>query len=308
MAGEDVSLVDRIFGRGSGEGSGDAGAGDEAKPSGDQTEAKADEAKEGGDRPDWVPENFWKEGQLDARGMAQSWKDGRAEVTRVQQRLKDLEKAASGGDLPKTAEEYWRDQEWGEIEKRAPNAWSLASGNEQKDMRALLTAAHRNGVAPDRARAILADYLELMEPNISPMLSKSPEERRKAAEAGQGVHGPEVAKRVYEGLKAAEQSQEFTDEQVQLLEGLTQSATGLGLLYRLVQRGGGGPPANTGNGYLDVGSEEADLRKFMRETARNRTPAQTEEIERRFEAVRARGGFKKDLALSGPPFGIDGRG
>lgn len=43
--------------------------------------AKAEPAKPA-DRPDWLPENFWKDGQADYEGMSKSWRDLRAKISK----------------------------------------------------------------------------------------------------------------------------------------------------------------------------------------------------------------------------------
>jgi len=49
----------------------------------DHRAAAPDAAQQGpADRPEWLPENFWKDGKADYENMAKSWKDLRAKISK----------------------------------------------------------------------------------------------------------------------------------------------------------------------------------------------------------------------------------
>ena len=253
-------------------------------------------------RPDWAPENFWKEGKLDGQAWGKSWKDTRAELTRAQQRVKELEKArGSSEEVPEAADAYWKDQAFDELKGKAPKAFTLAGGNEGASVQAFLRTAHANGIGPEKARAMLGSYLEQLEPTLPDTIGQTQEERFKAAVAAQGPNGARIATDTQRWLRAQAEKGAFTENQVSLLGDLVSDGEGLGLLYALIrQRQDAGPPVSDTTGTLDVHSEEQDVWKAMQDPETWKDPEKRRDVERRFAAVRKRGGLADKVNPTNP--------
>ena len=277
-----ASAVDAMFGKEGGE----QPAEEQAKPSDPN-------------RPEWAPENFWAEGKLDAQALAKSWRDGRAEITRLQQAAKAA--PAGGEELPEAPDGYWKEVDFGAIEKASPKAFASMGGGEGKSTRQFLTVAHRNGIGPEKARTMLGEYLSTLEADVPDSVVMSDADKLKAAIGGLGPNGPRIADDVHAWLRAQEERQVFNEDQMGVLGTLVRDKAGLSLLYELVrQRQDAGPPAANGAGMVDVASEAKDVFEAMKDPMTWRDPNRRADIERRFEALNERGAMKEYLTPSTP--------
>lgn len=223
-------------------------------------------------RPEWLSEAFWKAnesgdgGEINVEGLSKSWRDTRASLNTANERIKALEKGSGSEAVPETADEYYGGVDLAELEKASPKAFAATSRSNMEEAKQLLVAAHKNGVGPEKARAILSDYYASLEGLLPDTLLQSEQDRMSAAIKHQGAHGQRVADDVETWLSAKAERGSFNDEQLGVLRSLVQSGPGLSLLYGLMretQRSG--PPVGMGQIRYDRSSLQEEFDKLAKD-------------------------------------------
>ena len=208
-------------------------------------------------RPGWVPSDYADaEGKLDPAkldSLVKSWYDGRQHVTTLNARIKEIE-AAANAHVPEQFEEYAKTMDWEALQKRAPNAY-LGGGEENRAAMALLEHAHKHGIPPAKAHALIGDYYETLN-GIVPEV-KDADTLRKEAIAHLGPNGSAMNAEVASWLKSKAATNAFNEEEVGVIKQLASYGPGLSLLWRLSREGGStAPPSSTGSASTHVDPEQ----------------------------------------------------
>ena len=211
-----------------------------------------------------VPKAFYREdGKHDYDGLSKSWFDTRAALAQQQARVRELEEAAKGSDLP--WEQYHADFDWDTVQQAAPNAYKGGGADNEAAM-SLLRRLHAAGVSKEKASAAVNGYYADLEKVLGE--APTPQERRAQALAAHGANGPAMEAEVKTWLQSRAANGGFSEAETDLLRGIAHSGTGLGLLHKLSRANGSTPPPSptrTGPGpELDPNRAEADIREALR--------------------------------------------
>lgn len=238
----------------------------ESKPE-SEPESKPESKPEDG-RPEWAPEEYWKDGAVQTEAMAKGYRDLRADYTRKAQRLAELEKKGKV-EIPKEADSYLEGLPWDALAEKHPRAAAAMGekGAASPMVEHLLRSAHANGVPPDTAQAMLATWLEAVDPHSPEVLTQA--ERHKAAVGELGPLGVHIARDVSSWLVARNERKPFTEPQMAEITRLAGTAAGVSVLYELMREGGEGPPAvKAGSSVVDRTSQRQHLEKLLTEPDR----------------------------------------
>ena len=239
-------------------------------------------------KPEWLPDKFWDPQSKGAKveAMAKAYTHGWSELSRLQ-REEAARKASE--QLPEKPDEYLTKMDWNKLQEAAPNAYSGGEG-ENISARSFLEAAHRRGVPPDKAHAMLVDYMAGINEHVMPP-PKDEATLRKEAVQHLGPNGPEMFTQIQTWLASEAEKTPFTKDQMDFIQEGIQYGPALSFMWRVMraQTSPGGPPTLNGTSLTQtIDTERAEVMRLLGNPEEYRK--RKDEIDRRYAALPVRPG------------------
>lgn len=214
-----------------------------ADDKGDGTGADDDKPGEDG-RPAGLADKFWnpKDKTVNVDALTKSYK----EIEKAYGELK-RSKVPAGGEVPKDAAEYFADGV--KVPEAAANFKDL--GNDDPGVKSWAEVCQKRGIGKDLATGLMSDMLVAM--NGHAPVPIDPAEEMKAL----GPNGAALVDGVYVWIDGKAQAGEFSEDDVSVIETMSQTANGIRLLAKFRNLSGVEPiPVTPGAGTRGMSQDQ----------------------------------------------------